>query len=347
MSMGNMPFNRLWPRFKGERNTVHLVSVSCNTVPPEKYGGIELIVANLAHGFVKCGLTVRVYSPGKLTISGCEHSQTLIEPTTGFQQGAVANTAEHLSRVKAELLEHCRLGDVIIFNHADHYRYLKKRLGRVFFAKVRAFEIAHWMDVGLQKNIIYPSNGLKSLLKKPGVVIPHGEDLLFAQEEQSKHRNLFYAGRITIDKGLDQAVAACEKLGCKLRIAGPPADTPFFDKIVNDKNVEFLGELCYADLFREYQSARAFIYMTQYEEPFGLAVIEAMAAGCPVITSGKGGTGETVVHMKTGIICRTVEDILDAYHRVDELAFSDIVDRARTYTVEAMVSKYNDLLTQT
>jgi glycosyltransferase involved in cell wall biosynthesis len=340
MKAVKMFLNWLMPRFYPESNTIHLISLSCNTVPPKKYGGIELIVGNLAKGFAQRGLNVRVYSPGKLEIEGCEHSQTLEKPTSGVQQGAEANSVEHLRNIEAELRRHCVRGDMIIFNHSDHYRFLKKRLGRLFFYKVRTHEIAHWVDAGLYRNIIYPSESLRKFVKKKGTVIPHGVELVFSEEETERGEHLFYAGRITEDKGLEIALRACEAVGCRLRLAGPEAGTDFSSKIINHQSVDYLGELTYEQLFKEYQSARAFIYMTQYEEPFGLAVVEAMAAGCPVITTGRGGTGETVVDGKTGYFCQDCSEVVSAYNKVDSLGFSNIVSRSKRYTVGSMVSRY-------
>jgi len=339
-----MLLDRLKPRFSEAVNSIHLIGLSCNTVPPEKYGGIELIIANLARGFVSNKLKVRVYSPGSLGIEGCDHSQTLQEPTKGIQQSLVANSHEHLLRIASELRKNCRPGDVIIFNHAEHFRFLKKRLGRLFFAKVRSFEIAHWLDAGLYRDVIYPSVALKKFLKKDGHVIAHGEDLLLSNEQTKRGSHLLYAGRITEDKGVHLAAAACEEIGCRLRIAAPQSNTEFFDSILEHPNVDYLGELTYPALFKEYQEAKAFIYLTQYEEPFGLAVVESMAAGCPVITSGRGGTGETVVHGQTGFFCSSISAVVEAYTEVETLSFSNIVGQARKYSVDRMVESYISLI---
>ena len=340
-----MLFRKLKPNYETDKNTIHLIGLSCNSIPPKKYGGIELIISNLAKGFTKNGQRVRVYSPGTMTIEGCEHSRTLPEPTQSIQVSSIANTKEHLSKIESEMRLNCKPGDVVIFNHSDHYRYLKKKLGRIFFSRLNTYEIAHWMDAGLYRNIIYPSKALQVLLKKDGHVIPHGEDLIFSEENNaSRSQDLFYAGRITKDKGVDIALEACNTLGCKLRIAAPFAYTNFFNDVVNHKNVMYLGELTYQELFLEYQKAKAFIYMTQYEEPFGLAIIEAMAAGCPVITTGKGGSGETVIENQTGFFCNNIDDIVNAYENTENLKHSDIVSQSKKYTVEAMVSKYDQLI---
>ncbi|AKV98557.1 hypothetical protein ACP86_21890 [Marinobacter sp. CP1] len=239
-------------------------------------------------------------------------------------------------------------GDIVLFNHADQYRAIKKMISRFSLAKLNLFEVAHWMDSGLSKNIIYPSFALKKHLRKQGWVIPHGINLKFAVEPCiDKNSNLFFAGRLTKDKGIDIALAACKKIGCKLILAGPDNKSDYSKSILNDPSVIYLGELDYSQIFSQYYHSRGQIYLTQYVEPFGLSVIEAMAAGSPIITTGLGGTGETVLEGRTGFFCSTVDEIARAYEKLDTIAFDDLVSRAKDFTVERMARSYLDLFLST
>lgn len=334
----------LTKKFDITKNWIHIISLSCNPVPPVRYGGIELVIAHLCEGLVERGAKVKCYSPGELAIEGVEHIQTLPKPSIHIKDGGVPNTQEHLIAVKTALQKNLHKGDVVIFNHADHYRYLRKRLGIFNWLKANFYEVAHWIDAGMQKNIIYPSLHLKNEIGKPGVVIPHGEKLLFNNKPKSPREDyLFFAGRITKDKGVDIALDACKKMGISLVLAGPLNDKAFAETIINDSAVKYLGELTYPELFEYYCKCKAMVYMTQYTEPFGLSVIEAMAAGAPVITTGKGGTGETVVVGKTGFIANTADQIVDAYKQLSSLYAEDCTARAENYTVDVMVKNYFSL----
>lgn len=327
--------------FNPDKNTIHVISLSCNPVPPVRYGGIELVIAHLCEGLAERGARVICYSPGTLTVPGVEHCQTLPAPAIHIKEGGLPNTPEHLQAIKRHLRANLRRGDVIIFNHADHYRYLRKRLGVFNWLTVHACEIAHWMDAGMQKHVVYPSAQLMLDIGKPGVVIPHGEKLLFNENPSlPKEDFLFFAGRITKDKGVDIALAAAHELNVKLVLAGPLNDKVFAGPIIQDPAVDYLGELTYEDLFTYYCRAKALVYMTQYTEPFGLSVIEAMAAGCPVITTGKGGTGETVLPGKTGYFCQTSQDIVQAYAELDKIQATDCIERARDYSIFKMTDAY-------
>lgn len=326
-------------------NKVHIISLSCNPVPPLRYGGIELVIAHLCEGLVDLGARVICYSPGEFNIPGVEHIKTLEQPSKHIKEGGNPNTEEHLKFVCLTLQHTLKAGDIILFNHSDHYRYLKRRLGIFNWLKVHAYEVAHWVDVGMQKNIIYPSQHLANQLIKPGVVIPHGEKLLFNQTPLAGQRDnfLFFAGRITKDKGVDIALAACKKLGISLVLAGPLNDKEFSTPILADSSVKYLGELTYEELFEVYCKCKALVYMTQYTEPFGLSIIEAMAAGAPVLTTGKGGTGETILASKTGFFCTTAEDIVTAYKKLNLLDTNDSIVRAQDYTLDKMAQRYFDL----
>lgn len=324
-------------------NRVHVISLSCNPVPPERYGGIELVIAHLCEGLAEKGARAVCYSPGRLQVQGnVEHYRTLPEPTAHIKEGGVPNTLEHLQAVAAGLKANVARGDVVVFNHPDHYRYLKRRLGLRVPLTAFMCEVAHWTAAGMQRNVIYPSASLQRAIGKPGTCIPHGERLIFRDPLAQKENYLFFAGRITRDKGVDIALAACVELRIKLVLAGPLNDKAFAAEIIGHPSVEYLGELRYHELVPYYNRAKALVYMTQYTEPFGLSVIEAMATGCPVITTGKGGTGETVLDGTTGFFCQTASDIALAYPKLESLRPADCVTRAMNYSIGRMATSYLD-----
>lgn len=286
------------------------------------------------------GTSVICYSPGEFTVTGVKHYKTLPEPSLHIKEGGAPNTREHLENVAEGLLSLSRPGDVILFNHPDHYRYLKRKLGFTYRLRHHIAEVAHWVDAGAQRNIIYPSLGLQKALARPGSTIPHSEKLIFTAPAEHPQDYLFFAGRITKDKGVDIALAACKTLNIPLVLAGPLNDKAFSAPILADPAVEYLGELTYEELAPYYQNAAALVYMTQYTEPFGLSVIEAMATGCPVLTTGKGGTGETVIDGKTGYFCQSAQDIIEKYPLLKNIDRNDCITRAQDYSVHRMAEAY-------
>jgi glycosyltransferase involved in cell wall biosynthesis len=331
------------PKYDIRRNRIHVVSLSCNPVPPARYGGIELVVAHLCEGLADLGAGVVCYSPGEFSLQSVEHFRTLAVPSTPWKDGGVPNTPAHLRMVQRRLDGYAERGDVVILNHPDHYGFLARNLSFRTRVKVHMHEVAHWTGAGMKSSVIYPSEALRKAVGKPGVVIPHGQKLKFGDPSLPKEDFLFFAGRISREKGVDIALAACKKLGIRLVLAGPLDDKTLAAEILEQPTVEYLGELTYEELVPYYARARGMVYMTQLLEAFGLSVIEAMAASCPVLTTGRGGTGETVVDGKTGFFCESVDDIVRAYSRLPLLKPSECVSRAREYSVQRMAASYLEL----
>jgi len=334
-------------RYNLSQNNVHIISLSCNTVPPPKYGGIELVIANLCEGLGSLGCNVILYSPGECIIRGVKHVQTLKHPSPPLNQGGSANNIDHLLAIKEQLVCNYKKGDILLFNHPEQFRFLKKKLGVRFFIGANFYEIAHWLDVGVYNNVIYPSKSLYYAIKKRGCFVPHGLKLKFCMQEKRRSDNMFYAGRITPDKGVHIAVQSAARLGVKLLIAGPNPHTDFSKKILSNPYVEYLGELNYEELYEYYSTTKCHIYLSQYIEPFGLTIIEALAAGSPVITTGKGGTGEIVSHGVNGFYADSVDGVVSSYKKIGKLSSHDCSESVRKYSVRRMSKGYLDIFTQT
>jgi glycosyltransferase involved in cell wall biosynthesis len=93
--------------------------------------------------------------------------------------------------------------------------------------------------------------------------------------------------------------------------------------------------------------ARALLFPLDWEEPFGLTVIEAMAAGTPVVTLRRGAMPELVEHGVTGFVCDSEEEMAGAVRRVGELDRSACRRRVEErYHAERMLDGYEALYRQ-
>ncbi|MBW1888628.1 MAG: glycosyltransferase, partial [Deltaproteobacteria bacterium] len=287
---------------------IHQIGLSCNPLPPVAYGGIETIITNLSRGLVEKGIPVICYSPLPFKIKGVEHYPTLKECTLGPKEGVfLANTEEHLKKIVQGINENWEPGDIIHLHHPEQYPYLCEKLKKKWFKNYRFLETAHWTRVALGKNIAYPSQAIQQAIKKPGKLIFHGIDLSLFKPQPNQQGYILYAGRVTKDKGVHIGAEAAAEYGIEFRVAGPLSDREYAATFMD--KVNYLGELESEALASQYQGALALVYMTKYTEPFGLSVVEAMACGTPVITTGRGGTGETVVNGETGFFCQTKAEV--------------------------------------
>ena len=165
--------------------------------------------------------------------------------------------------------------------------------------------------------VIYPPAGFELRIKDQA-----SRESVLAKASADKRDYYFIVSRIVGGKGLELAVAAAEKLGFTLKIAGAPAGYYTEHKklgAVAPKNVEFLGHVSDEELVTLYSGAKAFLALAT-DEDFGITPVEAMSCGTPVIAYYGGGYKETVIDGKTGVFFKqsTVASLVSAVKRFEE-----------------------------
>ena len=157
------------------------------------------------------------------------------------------------------------------------------------------------------------------------VIYPPVEINLKSKILNLKSKDYFLAGgRLARAKRIDLAIKACNKLRLPLKIFGKVFGGygEELKKIAGPK-VEFLGEVSDQELARLYQECQAFLFPAE-EEDFGIAPVEAMAAGVPVIALRSGGVVESVVEGKTGEFFDklSVESLVDVLKHFDRKRYN-------------------------
>jgi glycosyltransferase involved in cell wall biosynthesis len=135
---------------------------------------------------------------------------------------------------------------------------------------------------------------------------------------------LVFLGRIAPEKRPDRAIDIALRAGLPLRIAAKvdPVDRHYFEKDIRPlieaagKGVEFLGEIDDARKVELLGQATALLFPIDWPEPFGLAMIEALACGTPVIGFAQGSVPEIIQHGETGFVVSSIEEAVDAVRRV-------------------------------
>ncbi len=165
-------------------------------------------------------------------------------------------------------------------------------------------------------------------------VVPNGVDTkLFVPDSTLPlcHRPLLITGRIVPQKGFVDAIAAARASGMRLMIVGQEyaeqslAHAYFETQIkpvIDGKHVLWESIIKQDHLVGHYQTAAALLFPIQWEEPFGLVMIEAMACGTPVIAYNRGSISEVIVDAKTGFIVdpeRGVDGLVAAIKRIGEI----------------------------
>jgi len=172
-----------------------------------------------------------------------------------------------------------------------------------------------------RKEVSYPLNFV-------GVVY-HG--LLMDQFHPARtRRNTYFAwlGRCVPDKGAHLAIQAAKEAGVPLILAGtvdrnmPESMRYFSEQIkphIDNKQIRYIGPANMKKKINLFSGARAFLNPIEWEEPFGMVMIEAMAVGCPVISFNRGAAPELIVDGKTGFLVDDVEGMIRAIASIDTI----------------------------
>lgn len=160
--------------------------------------------------------------------------------------------------------------------------------------------------------------------------------------------DLLFFGRIHPDKGAAEAIAAARAAGRRLVMAGIVQDRGYHEAQVTpaleSESVVYLGPVGSSARTHTLGSAKALLHLINFEEPFGLSVIEALACGTPVIASRRGSMPELIDHGVTGFLVDSIEEAVAAIARLPE------IDRAACraavasrFTVDRMADRYLEL----
>ncbi len=178
-------------------------------------------------------------------------------------------------------------------------------------------------------------------------IIPGGVDISdFPKKIDTSHieekynlkgkKVVFFAGRITSEKGVEYLIKAADRIKGEIFIAGEGAMKEELEKMINKnnlKNVHLLGYLLSEELIPFYARADVFVCPSVVAEAFGLTILEAMAARTPVIATEKGGIPMLVKDGENGLFVRA-RSSKDIAKKCNELLLNDkkrkeMAERAR------------------
>ena len=297
-------------------------------VPPPRYGGIEAVVALLAEGLDRAGHDVTVFASGD------------------------SRTRAKLSWIYPEAPSE-RLGDPLIelrhvlscYERADEFAVVSDHTGPFAAAlgQLSATPVVHTVHGPLDGELgqayeqiarVSPRVGLISLSRSqrrphpslPWVAnCPNAVDLSLFSWCRARGDYLAFLGRMGPDKGCHHAIAAAQATGLRLKIAAKcrePAERAYFAECVEPHlggRIEYLGELGHDAKVELLRNARATLFPIDWEEPFGLVMIESLACGTPVIAVRRGSVPEVLEHGRTGIIVESHAELPAAIAEVDRI----------------------------
>jgi glycosyltransferase involved in cell wall biosynthesis len=131
--------------------------------------------------------------------------------------------------------------------------------------------------------------------------------------ENGKHEYILYTGRLIAEKGIDLIVSVAKKCSKKTYLLGTPDPNSEYwnnniQSFIDNILLFHKGFVEEKHLIQYYQQAKLFLFPIQWEEPFGLVMIESMATGTPVVAFARGSVPEIVKDGETGFIVNSSEN---------------------------------------
>jgi glycosyltransferase involved in cell wall biosynthesis len=183
--------------------------------------------------------------------------------------------------------------------------------------------------------------------REAAVLYPPVDTEFFTPGEAAPEPYFLVVSALVPYKRIDVAIAAAERLQVPLKVVGSGPD---FDRLraIAGPSVQFLGALGPPALREIYRRAQALVLPG--EEDFGIAPVESMATGRPVVALNRGGAVETVLHGQTGVLVddQTAEAFADAMQAATALATdpSRIADHAGQFGTARFEAGFRDLVTR-
>jgi glycosyltransferase involved in cell wall biosynthesis len=329
---------------------IALVAPLMEAVPPRLYGGSERIVAFLSDELTALGHDVTLFA------SGDSITKAKLEPVWPCALRLDPAIRDYLAPhiVMMEKLAARAPEFDVVHLHVDYLGYpIMRRVGVPFVTTLHGRldlpELRGIYEAFAEVPVVSISDAQRDPLPQANYVatIHHGLPERGLLPRFGKGGYLAFLGRISPEKAPDAAIRIAAKAGERLKIAAKvdKVDQQYFaeriEPLLASPDVDFVGEIGDDQKTEFLGNAAALLFPIAWREPFGLAMIEAMACGTPVIAFRNGSVPEIVEDGITGFI---VEDEAQAAVAIGRL---DRLDRARVrrvfeerFTARRMAKEY-------
>ncbi|TWU01606.1 D-inositol 3-phosphate glycosyltransferase [Neorhodopirellula pilleata] len=313
--------------------------------PPRAYGPWELVTSMLTEALVQRGVDVTLFA-------------TLDSQTTATLDGVVPAPYGEDASIDAKVWEFRHLAHLfeqagrfdLIHNQADFPAHAFARMidtpivttihgfsSDRILPMYRAFQdIVHFIaisDADRHPDLSYAAT------------IYHGIPIDEFPFNPAPSDDLLFFGRIHPDKGAEEAITVARRSGRPLQMYGIVQDREYHEAkvapAVDGVNIHYHGAVGGMERLDALGNASALLHLINFNEPFGLSVIEAMACGTPAIASRRGSMPELIDHGVTGFLVDSLAEANQAIERLDEIDRVHVRRAvAERFTIDRMADAY-------
>ena len=313
--------------------------------PPRHYGPWESVVSLVTEGLVSRGFDVTLFATGDSETSAKLHA---VCPRGYEEDRSIIPKAWECLHI-SELFDHANEFDIIHNNFDFLPLSYSGLITTPVVTTIHGFSSPDILPVYKKYNSKGFYVSISDADRSPELnyikTIHHGIDMDQFDFQPQPDDYLLFFGRIHHDKGAREALEIARTCNKKLILAGIIQDDAYYNQFIEpylDKtNVIYVGSVGPDQRNHLLGKATALLHPINFNEPFGLSVIEAMACGTPVIAFNRGSMPELIEDGKNGFLVNTINEAVDAVTKIND------IDRAccrrhveQYFTVDHMVEKY-------
>jgi len=337
---------------------IALISSSAHQVPPLNYGGLELVVWNLAEALDDLGHDVTIIAPQG---SRCTENGNIIETIPAqtdvkhdwFQAELAAyNIYRPFLGYFDVIHDHSWFGCVYLAKKDDPYLKICHTHHGMINWRTKPDYVENLNMIGCSDAQRWH---ISESIHEPCKIVHHGIDLDMYPFHEKKTNWYLSLNRITSFKGIDVFCDIISKCGCWGEVVGEDSfveDQNYVSSIkskcnVVDSGLVYHGALSQDEKIKALQHAKALVALPMldrgYLEIFGLNITEAMACGTPVIGLRNGGLIDQIDDGVTGFLCNTIDEIEEVIKsdKVSKINPADCRDRAeKMFSRKRMAENY-------
>lgn len=324
---------------------IALLSPIAWRTPPRHYGPWERVVSLLAEGLLEQGVEVTLFATGDSITKG------KLEYICPFPY-------EENPQIDAKVWEYMHIAHLfekagqfdLIHNHYDFMPLAFCRLiSTPMVTTIHGFSSVKILPIYQEYNHDNYYISISNADRAPSLdyldTVYHGLDLQEFDLVESPGEDLVFLGRIHPDKGTEEAIKIAQRCGRRLLIAGIIQDQNYYNEIIvpqiDGEQIIYLGSVGPDKRNHLLGQAYAFLHPINFDEPFGLSVVEAMACGTPVIAFNRGSMPEVIKDGETGFLVTDVEEACQRLHHVSAIKRSHCRKWVEdNFSQERMVDNY-------